>query len=204
MIYLRPIVLAVLLAPTLALAGALEQMRQFLGSTKTLRAEFVQEVMVQGGRKPQHSSGQMAISRPGKLRWEVSKPYPQLLVGDGEKFWIYDPELAQVTVKKIDQAIGSTPAAILAGNNEFERNFVLRDDGERDGLQWLLAIPKKPDSGFEKLRLGFVDNMLMAMEMFDSFGQITLLKFAKIERNPDLPASLFRFVPPAGVDVVGD
>jgi len=195
---------ALLLAPVLAWAGASEQLRQFLDSTRTLRAEFSQVVLAKGGRKPQQSSGSLAIARPGKLRWEIRKPYPQLMVGDGERFWIYDQELAQVTVKKMGQAIGSTPAAILAGNSDFERNFHLKEDGAAEGVEWLLAIPKKPDSGFEKLRLGFSGGELRAMELFDSFGQTTHLVFSKLERNPALPAALFRFAPPAGVDVVGE
>lgn len=192
------------LLPGLAWAGALEQLRGFLDQTRTLRAEFTQTVVARNGRKPQQSSGIVSIARPGKLRWEIKKPYPQLMVGDGEKFWIYDQELAQVTVKKVGQAIGSTPAAILAGNNELERNFTLQEDGETDGVQWLLAVPKKPDSGFEKLRLGFSGNDLKAMELFDNFGQTTYLRFAKLERNPTLSPTLFRFTPPAGADVLGE
>ena len=192
------------LLPLLAHAGAVEQLHDFLKSTKTLRAEFSQTVIAKNGRKPQQSSGVLAISRPGKLRWEIRKPYPQLVVGDGEKIWIHDPELQQVTVRKADKAIGASPAALLSGSNELDKNFNLRDAGESDGLQWAEATPKTSDSGFEKVRMGLSGSDLRAMELLDSFGQTTVVRFSKIERNPALPATTFRFVPPAGADVVGE
>lgn len=192
------------LAPALAWAGAVEQLRHYLDNTRTLKADFYQTVSGKAGRKSQQSSGTLAISRPGKLRWDIQKPYPQLMVGDGDKFWIYDPELKQVTVKKMGQAIGSTPAALLSGSNDLERNFTLKESGEADGLAWVEALPKSSDSGFEKVRLGFAGSDLRAMELFDNFGQTTLVRFSRIERNPALAATLFKFAPPAGADVVGE
>ncbi len=195
---------AALAFPLLAHAGAIDQLHQFLQSTRTLKAEFSQTVIAKSGRKPQQSSGLVAISRPGKLRWEIQKPYPQLVVGDGEKVWIHDPELQQVTVRKAGQAIGSSPAALLSGSNELEKNFTLKEAGSGDGLDWVEATPKASDSGFEKVRMGFAGGDLKAMELLDSFGQTTVVRFAKLERNPALPASVFRFTPPAGTDVVGE
>ena len=194
----------VALAPGLAAAGAVDQLHDFLKNTKTLRADFAQVVIAKSGRKPQQSSGVVAISRPGKLRWEIQKPYPQLVVGDGEKIWIHDPELQQVTVRKAGQAIGGSPAALLSGSNELEKNFTLKEAGESDGMAWVEATPKANDSGFERVRLGFSGSDLKAMELLDSFGQTTLIRFSRIERNPALPASIFRFTPPAGADVVGE
>jgi outer membrane lipoprotein carrier protein len=187
-----------------AQAGAIEQLHQFLQSTKTLKAEFAQTVIAKNGRKPQQSSGQVAISRPGKLRWDIQKPYPQLVVGDGEKVWIYDPELKQVTVRKAGQAIGGSPAALLAGSNELEKNFKLSEAGESEGFNWVEAIAKADDSGFEKIRLGLIGSELKAMELYDNFGQTTLIRFSRLERNAPLPATTFKFTPPAGVDVVGE
>lgn len=192
------------LLPALAWAGAVDQLHQFLRDTRTLRAEFSQLVTARSGKKPQQSSGLIAISRPGKLRWEIKKPYPQLMVGDGDRFWIYDPELQQVTVKKAGQAIGGTPAALLSGSNELERNFSLKESGEGEGLEWLEAVPRQGESGFEKVRMGFAGGELKAMELFDNFGQTTHVRFSRIERNPALPATLFKFTPPAGADVVGE
>lgn len=201
---MRTTLLGLALAPALAWAGAVEQVRHYLDSTRTLRADFSQTVVGKAGRKPQQSSGTLAISRPGKLRWEIQKPYPQLMVGDGDKFWIYDPELKQVTVRKMGQAIGSTPAALLSGSTDLEKNFALKEGGEVEGLNWVEALPKSSDSGFEKVRLGFAGNELKAMELLDNFGQTTQVRFSRIERNPALPATLFKFTPPAGADVVGE
>jgi outer membrane lipoprotein carrier protein len=192
-----------LVFPLLADAGAIDQLHRFLQETRTLKADFAQIVISRGGRKPLQSAGTVAISRPGKLRWDIQKPYPQLVVGDGEKIWIYDSELKQVTVRPAGQALGSSPAALLAGKNELEKNFALAEAGELDGMDWVEAVPKAGDSGFEKIRLGFAGNDLAAMVLVDSFGQTTQIRFSKLERNPALPASTFKFTPPPGVDVVG-
>lgn len=197
-------VVAAAMLPALAHAGAVDQLHDFLKSTKTLKAEFAQAVIAKSGRKPQQSSGVVAISRPGKLRWEIQKPYPQLVVGDGEKIWIHDPELQQVTVRKAGQAIGGSPAALLSGSNELEKNFSLKEAGESEGLAWVEATPKANDSGFERVRLGFAGGDLKAMELLDSFGQTTLIRFSRVEKNTALPASTFKFTPPAGTDVVGE
>lgn len=185
-------------------AGAIDKLHRFLETTKTLRADFAQIVVAKNGKRPQQSAGVMMISRPGKFRWQIEKPYRQLLVGDGEKVWMYDPDLRQVTVKKMDAALGSTPAALLVGGNSLEKNFDLRELGEREGLEWLEATPKSAESGFEKLQLGFAGDDLKAMELFDNFGQTTSLAFSNVQRNPALPAAQFRFAPPAGVDVISE
>lgn len=193
---------AVFTAP--AQAGAIDKLHRFLDTTKTLRADFAQIVTAKNGKRPQPSTGVMMVSRPGKFRWQIEKPYSQLLVGDGEKVWMYDPDLRQVTVRKMSAALGSTPAALLVSANALEKNFVLRELGEREGLEWLEATPKSGDSGFDKLQIGFAGNDLKAMELFDNFGQTTSLAFLHLERNPALAATNFRFTPPAGVDVIGE
>ena len=194
---------AAIVFPLVAEAGAIDQLHRFLQETRTLKADFAQIVISRGGRKPQQSAGTVAISRPGKLRWDIQKPYPQLVVGDGEKIWIYDSELKQVTVRPAGQALGGSPAALLAGKNELEKNFALAEAGESDGMDWVEALPKASDSGFEKIRLGFAGSDLAAMVLVDSFGQTTQIRFSKLERNTTLPASTFKFSPPPGVDVVG-
>ena len=207
---IRRSVLAVvcLLAAALARADAIDQLHRFLESTRTLRADFTQTVVGRSGRQPQISSGVMMFSRPGKFRWQIEKPYSQLLVSDGEKVWIYDPDLRQVTVKKVGNALGGTPAALLAGESggksTLEKSFTLREAGEREGLEWVEAVPKSQESGFEKLRLGFAGNDLKAMELFDNFGQTTSLYFSNLERNLVVAASLLSFKPPAGVDVISE
>lgn len=202
---LAPFVLVVLTAASCsARAGAIDQLKNFVESTKTARADFSQTVTGKSGRKPQQSSGQMMFARPGKFRWVYDKPYPQLLVGDGRKLWVYDPDLRQVSVRPLGKALGSSPAALLAGENEIEKNFLLGEGGSRDGLDWVEAKPKNPEAGFERLRIGLAGSELRAMEIFDNFGQTTLLRFTAFERNPALPASLFQFAPPKGADVVGE
>ena len=165
-------------------------------------------MVAKNGTRPQQSSGVMIFSRPGKFRWQIEKPYSQLLVSDGEKVWIYDPDLRQVTVKKVGNALGGTPAALLAGESggksTLEKSFTLREAGEREGLEWVEAVPKSQESGFEKLRLGFAGNDLKAMELFDNFGQTTSLYFSNLERNLVVAASLLSFKPPAGVDVISE
>lgn len=195
---------ACLLAAHLANAGAIDKLHQFLDSTRTVRADFTQTVVGRSGRKPQVSSGVMVISRPGKFRWQIDKPYAQLLVGDGEKIWIHDPDLRQVTVRKAGPTLGGTPAALLAGDSTIEKDFTLREAGELNGLVWVEAVPKAADSGFEKVSLGFSGDELRAMILLDSLGQSSSLVFAHVERNPQLAPSLFRFTPPANTDVIGD
>jgi outer membrane lipoprotein carrier protein len=195
---------ACLLAAHAASAGAIDKLQHFLDTTKTVRADFAQTVVARNGHRAQASSGVMMLSRPGKFRWQIEKPYHQLLLGDGEKVWIHDPDLRQVTVRKVGAALGGTPAALLAGDNTIEKEFTLREAGEAAGLEWLEAVPKVQDSGFEKVRLGFAGNELQAMELLDSLGQTTLLRFSRLERNPRLAPSLFRFIPPANTDVIGE
>lgn len=187
-----------------ARAGAVDQLKSFVDATKSARADFSQSVSGKSGRKPQLSSGQMMFARPGKFRWVYDKPYPQLLVGDGRKLWVYDPDLKQVSVRAIGDALGSSPAALLAGDNAIEKNFHLAEGGSRDGLDWVEAKPKNPDAGFERMRIGLAGTDLRAMEIFDNFGQTTSIRFSAFERNPQLSPDLFRFVPPRGADVVGE
>lgn len=201
---LRALGLALLFAAGSVHADGLAQLKQFMDGTRSARGSFTQQVFSKSGRKPQPASGTFAFSRPGKFRWTYEKPYAQLLVGDGSKLWAYDQELNQVTTKKLGQALGSTPAAILAGDNSLDRNFVLKDAGSADGLEWIEATPKADDSSFERIRMGFSGGQLKAMLLNDNFGQTTSLLFGQIERNPSLDAGLFRFTPPKGADVVGE
>jgi outer membrane lipoprotein carrier protein len=195
--------LALVLHPLHAVADAQTQLRDFIGQTQTLSAQFSQTVTDRTGRRIQDSTGTLYLARPGRFRWVYEKPYAQLIVGDGKKLWIYDEELEQVTVRKLDRAIGESPAALLAGSNDIEKLFVLKDGGRRDGLDWLEATPKSREGNFEQVRMGFKGIEIKAMEVKDNFGQTTRLRFTDVKRNPALPAKLFRFTPPKGVDVIG-
>ena len=185
-------------------AGGVDRLRDFVDGAKTLRAQFIQTVVDRAGKVSSESSGTMQFSRPGKFRWQYTQPYPQLIVGDGQKLWIWDSDLNQVTVKKLSDSLGSSPAALLAGSNEIERSFTLIDGGSKDGLEWLNAQPKDRDTTFESIRMGFGEAGLQAMELIDSFGQKTIIRFAKVEKNPKLVTDLFKFSPPKGADVVGE
>jgi outer membrane lipoprotein carrier protein len=198
------VLVALACLPQAALAAALERFKTFLSSTQSARATFEQRVFDGSKRLVQESRGTFAFARPGKFRWIYEKPYSQTIVGDGTRVWVYDEELKQVTVKRMDQALTSTPAALLAGNNEVMTSFLLKDEGARDGLEWLEAIPKDKEGGFERIRIGFSAAGPEVMELSDGFGQLTLLRFNRFERNPRLDAGQFRFTPPKGVDVMGD
>lgn len=201
----RQLIIALgLMAPVMAWASGLEQLNQFLNGTRTARATFSQQVVAKSGRTTQNANGTMSFLRPGKFRWEYIKPYNQLIVVDGSKLWSYDRDLNQVVIKPMGQVLGSTPAALLAGSNDLQKNFTLREDGASEGVEWLEATPKNRDSGFERVRIGMKGNLPQIMEVQDNFGQTTVLKFSGFERNPSLPTDQFVFTPPKGADVVGE
>lgn len=183
-----------------AWADSVTDLKNWLRETRTLKADFAQTSA--GGIGGGKSQGNMAISRPGKFRWSINKPYTQLMVGDGSRIWLYDPELKQVIVRKSEKALGGTPAALLAGDNDAEQRFTFKADGEHAGAEWVIAEPKQNDTGFVRIRIGLAGNELKGMVLEDSFGQVTTLVFSNVVRNGDASASLFRFTPPAGADVL--
>ena len=197
--------LAGLLASVPAQAGdVLARLDRFLAEVGSGQGSFSQIVVSRSGRRPQRSAGEFAFARPGRFLWVYAEPYPQRLVSDGVRLWSYDHDLNQVTVKPLGDALGATPAAILAGEGDLARNFDVSDNGSRDGFDWVLARPKAPDSPFTDMELGFDGADLRAMLIRDSFGQQTELRFERFERNPAIDPALFRFVPPAEADVIGE
>jgi outer membrane lipoprotein carrier protein len=185
-------------------AAAIERFKTFAKSTQTARGSFEQKVYDRDRHLSQESKGSFAFQRPGKFRWVYDKPVDQVIVGDGDRVWIYDRGLAQVTVRKLARALGSTPAALLAGSTDVEKAFELADAGAKDGLEWLEAKPKDREAGFEKIRMGFSASGLQAMELSDNFGQTTILRFSALEPNVRVDAKEFRFEPPKGADVLGE
>jgi outer membrane lipoprotein carrier protein len=186
-------------------ADAIEQLRAFHTATRSGKVMFRQVVIGRAQQGQQReSSGTFAFQRPGKFRWLYEKPYEQLIVGDGETLWVYDRDLNQVIVRKLDVALGSTPAALLAGDSALEKNFELTDAGRSNGLDYVDAKPRSPDTGFARVKIGLSGNLPRAMELTDTFGNVTLLTFSGFERNPALDPELFRFVPPQGADVIGE
>jgi len=195
---------ALSLSALAAHATALERFRAFLRSAPAASADFVQKVYDRDHRLVQQSKGSFVFQRPGRFRWTYTAPAPQLIVGDGERVWIYDEDLNQVTVRRIAHALGSTPAALLAGSTEVEQAFRLSEAGERGGLVWLEAKPNEREAGFDRIQLGFGPTGIEAMEMFDHFGQTTVLQFSNLVRNPKIDPRDFRFTPPKGADVLGE
>ena len=185
-------------------ASGLDQLHAFLNDTKTSKGTFKQSVASKTRQAPQNSTGTFAFARPGKFRWTYDKPFEQLIVGDGTRVWVYDRDLNQVVVRKLDVALGATPAALLAGDNALEKNFDLTAGVANDTLEFVDATPKTPESQFTRVRIGFRDNLPRRMELTDTFGQITTLDFTSVERNPTLAGTMFRFDVPQGADVVGE
>lgn len=190
------------LLSTSAPAAGVDTLKSYLRDTTTGSANFTQVVFDRSMRKLQETSGSMQFQRPGRIRWVYSKPYEQTIVGDGDKLWIYDKDLNQVTVKPMGQALGGSPAALLAGSNDIEKDFRLNAAGVQDGLEWVEATPRNAESTFQKVRLGFGKSGLESMELTDSFGQTTIVRFSDIVRNPAHAPGLFKFAPPKGADVI--
>jgi outer membrane lipoprotein carrier protein len=184
-------------------AASLERFRSYLRTTRAGQADFEQKVFDKNGKLMEESRGSFAFLRPGRFRWTYVKP-PQIIVGDGERVWIHDPDLNQVTVRRVSRVLGSTPAALLAGASDIDQAFELSELGEKDGLEWLEAKPREKEAGFERMRLGMAASGVAAMELVDHFGQTTVLRFSNVVRNPPLDAGTFRFTPPKGADVLGE
>jgi len=176
-----------------ASASALEQFKSFVSGTKSARGDFVQTQV--------RSKAATGKAQPPSS-WTYQKPYEQVLQADGETLYVYDKDLNQVTTRKLGNALGSSPAAILFGSNDLEKNFTLAEAGTRDGLEWMTATPKAKDTTFEQIGIGLKDGVPQAMELKDSFGQTSVLKFTNFQRNPQLGAQQFKFEVPKGADVV--
>jgi outer membrane lipoprotein carrier protein len=184
-------------------ADAVDALREFTREVRTARAAFTQVVTSPDGAKKKTSSGSFEFARPNRFRFAYAKPYEQLIVGDGEKVWLYDVDLQQVTVRPMDQALGATPAALLAGAN-LEKDFELKAQPSAQGIDWVQATPRsKGESiGFQSLRVGFKGKALAALELVDSFGQRSQLSFSDVAANAAPAADAFRFTPPKGVAVL--
>lgn len=186
-----------------ASAASLERFQSYLRTTQSARGDFEQKVYDKTGRLVQDSSGSFALLRPNRFRWTYVKP-PQVIVGDGERVWIHDTDLNQVTVRRVARVLGSTPAALLAGASNIGDAFELKELGPKEGLEWLEARPRDKEAGFERVRLGMSTGGVQAMELLDHFGQTTVLRFTNVVRNPQIEPGTFRFTPPKGADVLGD
>jgi outer membrane lipoprotein carrier protein len=210
-IFRGAVVVASLLMTSLAFASGVDSLKAFVAQVHSARGDFVQRQVnkpksgasgVEALRPTNTQSGNFVFARPGKFIWSYTKPYDQLLQADGDNFYVYDKDLNQVTQRKLGSALGASPAAILFGSNDLEKNFNLRDVGVKDGIDWLEMTPKSQDTQFQQVGIGFKDGNLAAMELHDVFGNVTLLTFSNVVKNPPLPADAFKFTPPKGADVI--
>jgi outer membrane lipoprotein carrier protein len=184
-----------------ARADAVDTLREFVREVKSGRADFTQTVTSADGAKKRSSSGSFEFARPNRFRFSYAKPFEQLIVSDGSKVWIHDVDLNQVSVRRLGAALGATPAALLAGAS-LDQEFELAAQPSREGLDWVQATPRQKDGAFQSMRIGFRGKELAAVEILDSFGQRSLLQFSRYAANVTLPEAGFRFVPPAGADVI--
>ena len=191
-------------------AEPVDQLRQFLSETISARGDFTQQSQRPGAAASGGgaagawvvSRGSFEFLRPGRFRWSYRTPYEQLIVSDGESLFLFDKDLNQVTKKRLAGALPASPASILFGSNNFERDFKIQNDGDGEGIDWVRATPTGKDSMFELIRIGFHGGMPVAMQLRDSFGQSTQLAFDHLQRNPDLSSERFHYTPPPGVDVL--
>jgi outer membrane lipoprotein carrier protein len=205
---------ASMLLASQAFASGTEQLRAFIAQVHSAHGNFVQREVkapskaaasaTQGmaARLGGTSSGTFTFARPGKFIWSYDKPYAQVLQADGDKLYVYDKDLNQVTIRPLGNALGASPAAILFGSNDLDKNFTSRDAGVKDGIDWLELTPKAQDTQFQQVGIGFKNGNLEAMELHDVFGNVTLLTFSNIEKNPPLKADQFKFIVPQGADVI--
>ncbi len=184
-----------------ARAGAIDELHTFVTQFQTAEGDFTQRVL-STNQKVTQSSGNFVFARPGRFRWAYVKPYEQVLYADGQTLTMYDKDLSQATVRKLGDALGSTPAAILFGETALDRAFALSDDASQDGVDWLIATPKSKDTSFTRIRIGFKGGALAAMELFDALGQKTELTFSNVVRNVAVTPDTFHFAAPKGVDVL--
>ena len=202
--------LCALAAPALAQTDGLRALEAFLKNTQQGKTAFTQVVQspprageTAGRRKTSH--GVFEFQRPDRFRFVYTRPFEQTIAADGTTLWLYDVDLNQVTQRSQSQALGSTPAALLASAPDLsalKAEFTLEAAPDADGLQWVLASPKAKDGQLKSVRVGFAGEQLAALDILDSFGQRSLIRFNGMQANAALPASTFQFKPPAGADVV--
>ena len=184
---------------------SLSRVDAYLGALQTLAADFVQVVRDSEGQITNRASGTLTISRPDRFRWDYREPYLQTIVADGKKLWLYDADLEQVTVRSLEQGLGSTPAMLLSGSGKAKDAFVAGPVERRGDWTWCALQPRQRGSDFERVSLAFTARgELAAMELLDKLGQATQIEFSDVRRNGKVDEAAFRFVPPPGADVIGN
>lgn len=181
-----------------------QRVEKLLGNMQTLQAQFRQTLTDSKGQVTDQSSGILAIRRPNRFRWDYREPHEQLIVADGTRIWLYDPDLEQVTVRRLTDSLSATPAMLLSGEGKLADNFTVTKTSQDAMAQWVMMEPKRNDTDFKWVRLGFSGEVLKFMQLADKLGQITTLEFSGVEKNPTLDPSRFTFTVPPGADVIGD
>lgn len=181
-----------------------QRVERFLQGLQGLQAQFTQKLSDRAGKVTDESSGTLAIKRPNRFRWDYLQPHEQTIVADGKRVWLYDADLEQVTVRALDNTLSATPAMLLSGEGKLDDNFIATQTSQENGVQWVKLEPKRNDTDFKWVRLGFNGEDLRFMQLADKLGQTTTLEFSKFERNPALDPARFVFKVPAGADVIGD
>jgi outer membrane lipoprotein carrier protein len=191
-------------APLLRAAEAdpAARLERLLGTLDSVRAPFTQDLVAADGATTEHAAGTLSLRKPGRFRWDYSQPR-QLIVCDGDRLWLYDPELEQATVRRVRDTLSQTPAMLLSGEARIRDGFTVSAAGRSGGLEWLALAPKGADTDFREIRLGFAGDSLRRLEFTDKLNQRTLITLGTLERNVRLADSLFTFTPPKGVDVIG-
>lgn len=187
--------------PATAWAGPVETLREFVQTVRSGQGRFTQTVTSPDGKRRKVSQGVFEFQRPNRFRFVYAKPFEQTIVADGQKVWMYDPDLNQVSVRRLSQALGATPAALLAGGN-LDQDFELSAQPARDGLEWAQATPRQRDGTIQTMRVGFRGKELAALEILDHFGQRSLLQFPDFKAQAVVPQEQFRFTPPPGADLI--
>ncbi|HEY6643675.1 outer membrane lipoprotein chaperone LolA [Povalibacter sp.] len=205
----RRVVAGLLLSFSLACASAADdagykRVEQLLGNLQSLQADFKQTLTDGKGEVAEQSSGTIAIRRPNRFRWEYQQPHEQLMVADGTRIWLFDPDLEQVTVRRMGDSLSATPAMLLSGEGKLSDNFNVTKTTRDAAAEWVMLEPRRNDTDFKWVRLGFGGDVLKYMQLADKLGQITTLEFTNVQKNPSLDPSRFVFKVPEGSDVIGD
>jgi len=203
----KKLVITVLVLPAIFMATAvhataIQDLQRFFSQVLRYSARFQQVVLDEAMQPIQESSGNLWIERPGKFRWDYTSPYAQNIVGDGKQVWVYDVDLKQVAVRRMEGALGTTPAILLAGRGSLESGFNIKDLGRQGEIDWVEMKPKRNDGGFETIRIGFEKGKIRILEMIDGFGQTTRVTLSAAQENAAIAPGKFVFKPPAGVDVI--
>lgn len=206
MTFFKPFIVAVLFvySTTIYAGDARQKLQAFLDQTNSMQATFTQTLDDHLGIQLQTSSGTFVLKRPGRFLWDYKTPYAQKIISNGEKVWIYDSELEQVSIKKYNQVLTGAPVILLDQRKKLDIDFIVVEQGAHSGQYWLSLQPRTSEKDFKQIEIGMLDNKLKTMKLIDNFDQTTTLIFSQLEINPQLDNALFDFIPPSGTDVVGD